>query len=206
MRLLIALKIMLRAVVGVIFTPVALRGLRSDVRRLVARSPQSLPIGPVLPPVSTTSTLTGNLEGANPKGVRLNGHPDWFDYGVTFRGTPVSKNDIGKSVELTLIHAKSGSFVRSIRILEEVPTAAPSPVPGFSPPIPALAAPNRGATDGQIGFVRKLAEKAALSAEDLEVLSQSRFKTALAALTEAQMSQMISFLGGYARRGDRRRR
>ena len=205
MRLLILLKIMLRAVVGLIFTPVALRGLRRDVRRLVAPSPGTRPAVPTAPAPRATSTLSGVLEGANSKGVKLEGHPRWVDYGLTFQGNPVSKDDIGKPVEIVLIHAKSGSFIRSIRILEPV-RAAQTAVPGHLPVIPGPCAPVQGATAAQIAFVRILARTSALSEGDLEILSQSRFKTAFAALTEAQMSRLISFLGGYPRRGDRKRR
>lgn len=205
MRLLIALKILLRLVVGVIFTPVALRGTRRDLHRLVATSPPARKVDPVPPAPSTLRTLAAVLEDANRQGVKLQGHPLWVDYGKTFQGTPVSKDDIGKSVELVLIHAISGSYVRSIRIVEVAP---PVQVPVQEHP-PLLAAPPKAsgpkASANQIAFVHSLRVPRGLSEENLEGLALARFKKGFLALSESEMSQVITFLGGYQKRHDRKR-
>jgi hypothetical protein len=206
MRILIALKIMLRAIVGVIFTPVALRGIRQDVHRLVAKAPEKRPAGSGVPAPSTLTPLIGVLEDANEKGIKLQGHPRWVDYGQTFRGNPVSRSDIGKPVELVLVHAKSGPFLRSIRIRADAPPAqmaAPAHPPVIALP---LAAARPRASANQIDFVLRLARLAGLTEEDLESLAQSRFRKEFTSLSEAEMSRVITFLGGYPRRRDRKRR
>src|SRR5436189_3742 len=114
MRFLIALKIIVRFIVGVIFTPVALRGIRRDVHRMVAPGPPARKDDAVPPAPSTQTIQAGVLEDANRQGVKLQGQPRWIDYGRTFQGEPVSNADIGKPVELVLVHARSGSYIRRV--------------------------------------------------------------------------------------------
>jgi hypothetical protein len=204
MRLLIALKILLRLVAGFFFTPVALRGTRRDLVRLAA-SPPATRVASAPPAPSSTSTQAGVLADANRQGIVLQGQSRWINYGTTFQGTPVSKDDIGRPVELVLIHAKSGSYVRSIRILENAPPAQ-RPVVEHSPIL--VAAPRASgppAHPNQIAFVHSLRTARGLSEEDLEGLALSRFKKGFRALSASEVSQVITFLGGYPRRHDRRR-
>jgi hypothetical protein len=205
MRLLIALKILLRLVAGFFFTPVALRGMRRDFARLVASSSPAEKVAPAPPAPSSTSTLAGVLADANRQGIMIQGQSLWINYGTTFQGNPASKDDIGRSVELVLIHAKSGSYVRAIRILENAPPAQ-TPVPEHTPvlaPTPWASGPMASAN--QIAFVHSLRLPRGLSEEDLEGLALSRFKKGFSRLSASEMSQVITFLGGYPKRHDRRR-
>lgn len=207
MRLLIALKILLRLVVGVIFTPIALRGTRRDLARLVAPRPPAQQGAAAPPAPSSLAALGGILEDANQQGVKLQDLHRWIDYGKTFQGNKVSKADIGKSVELLLIQAKSGAYVRSIRVADlarpgQVPAPRQAPVIAASP-----KASGRKASANQIAYAQLLRRQGGnkLSEEDLESLSQLRFKKGFGSLSEPEMSQMITLLGGYPKRHDRQR-
>jgi hypothetical protein len=205
MRLLIALKILLRLVAGFFFTPAALRGTRRDLVRLVAPSSPVARAASAPPAPSSTSTLTGVLADANRQGILLQGQSRWINYGKTYQGNPLSKDDIGRSVELVLIHAKSGSYVRSIRILENAP---PAQRPVLEHPPVLVASPRASgppASANQIAFVHSLRLPRGLTEEDLEGLAVSRFKRGFRALSASEMSQVITFLGGYQKRHDRRR-
>jgi hypothetical protein len=147
----------------------------------------------------------GVLEDANQQGVKLRDHPRWVDYGATFSGTKVSKSDIGKSAELLLIHAKSGAYVRSIRIAEAArPEEVPAPKQARAIDASRKASGPR-ASANQIAYVHflRLRDGNGLSEEDLENLSLARFKKGFGSLSGPEMSGLITLLGGYPRRRDR---
>src|SRR5947208_2205129 len=66
-----------------------------------------------------------------------------------------------------------------------------------APVIVALhEAPASQASAAQIDFVWRLARPRGLSEGDLEGLARTRFRKGLGALSESEMSQVITFLGG----------
>lgn len=165
-------------------------------------------------PPSSLSTFTGRLTDANRQGVKIEGHPDWLDYGTTFRGSPAERSDIGRRVDVTIVHSLSGPYVRSIRLARDqepsvVAQTAPAGIPAPAlPALPRISGPEGppAPTPSQLEYASELARKGGLSPDQLNALSLARFGKAFASLNAAEVSRMIVFLGGYPRAQRRRGR
>lgn len=70
----------------------------------------------------TAETVTGRVASVNPKGVRLDGHDDWFNFSKF--ADDIVPPERGQTVTLSL--DRSG-FVRSVSISEAGPSASLAP-------------------------------------------------------------------------------
>ena len=145
-------------------------------------------------------SVKGKVERVNPRGIMIAG--TWYDFNSSFEGDKPGKEIVGQEVDLALVDSKSGKqFIRAFEVCGEIvgdpqggdepaqesaqESAAEGPSPGDDP-----------ATPQQVEYVETLLEKAGLAQDDLEQLSQIRFKKAFADLTKREASRTITYLGG----------
>ena len=143
-------------------------------------------------------SLKGVVERVNPRGLKVAG--SWYDFDRSFpEGDRPGAEIVGQEVELALAEAKSGKqFIRAFETSGEI---TGDPEGGDPPPAEAPAPENStlggdSASPKQVEFVKLLTEKAGLSDDDLERLTDIRFGKAFADLTKREASMTIAFLGG----------
>lgn len=138
----------------------------------------------------------GVVEQVNKRGLKVAGA--WYDYDRSFQGDRPGTEVVGQEVELALAESKSGrQFIRALEICEEIvgdpddgdERAEESAAEGASPG-------DDRASPKQVEYVKLLTEKAGLTDDDVEQLTEIRFKKAFADLTKREVSQTITFLGG----------
>lgn len=113
---------------------------------------------------------------------------------------------MGQEVELSISGSRGAKqFFNALEVCGEIlgdPEGGPEPAPESAPEGPT-ASEDR-ASPKQVEFVKLLTEKAGLTADDVERLTEIRFKKPFADLTKREVSQTISFLGGGDNPGRRR--
>ena len=143
-------------------------------------------------------SVKGVVERVNPRGLKVAG--TWYDYHPSFpENERPGAEAIGQEVELALAESKSGKpFIRSFEISDGI---AGDPGDGDAQPAEATApeGPSPGedcASPKQVKFIGTLLEKEGLTDDDLEGMTQIRFKKAFADLTKREASRTIQYLGG----------
>jgi len=143
-------------------------------------------------------SVKGVVERVNQRGLKVAG--TWYDYDRSFpEGERPGAEVVGQEIELAVADSKNGKqFIRSFEICGEIAGDT-----GDGDPQPAEAAAPEGASPGedraspkQVEFVKSLTEKAGLTDDDVEQLTEIRFKKSFADLTKREASMAIAFLGG----------
>jgi len=141
-------------------------------------------------------SVKGTVEQVNGRGMKVAG--EWYDYDRNFKAERPGKEVVGMEVDLAFAQAKGGrKFIHGFEICGEIlgdPEGGGEPAPESAP---ETASPSADcASPKQVEFVKLLTEKAGLTDDDVEQLTDIRFKKAFADLTKREASQTIAFLGG----------
>jgi len=142
-------------------------------------------------------SVKGVVERVNQRGVKIAGA--WYDYDRSFpQGDRPGPEIVDQEVELALAESKSGKqFIRAFEVCGEI---AGDPDDGDQPaeaPAPEGASPGEDrASPKQVKFIGTLLEKEGLTDDDLDGMTQIRFKKAFADLTKREASRTIQYLGG----------
>lgn len=150
--------------------------------------------------------VKGVVEKVNPRGIRIGG--TWYDFDNSFVGEKPGREIVGQEVELALADSKDGKqFFRALEVTGEIvgdPEGGDEPAQESAPE--GASPGDQPATPQQVEYVKLLTEKAGLTSDDLEQLSQIRFKKAFADLTKREASRTITYLGGGDHPGRARQR
>lgn len=160
-------------------------------------------------------SLKGVVEKVNPRGILVGG--TWYNYDDSFEGDRPGREIVGHEIELVLTPPKEGRPCISGFSLSDAIAVNPEdggepaeggPAEDAGPKEGAGQTPARvdaTATANQVKFVELLLKETGLTKEDLDQLSQIRFKKAFGDLTKGEVSRTISYLGGGDSRGRARR-
>jgi len=141
-------------------------------------------------------SVKGVVQKANPGGVLIAGA--WYDYDDSFEGEKPGREIVGQEVELAISGADENGkpLFNALEVCGEI-LGNPE---GGEKPAPESAPKGAGPSDDrpspkQVEFAKLMTEKAGLTDDDVEQLSQIRFKKAFADLTKREVSWTISYLG-----------
>ena len=160
-------------------------------------------------------SVKGVVEKVNPRGILVGG--TWYNYDDSFEGGKPGREIVGQEIELVLTPPKDGrpcitgfELRGAIAVDPEVgeEPAEGAPAEGAGPGEPAGETPPKAdgpATPNQVKFVELLLKETGLTRDDLDRLSQIRFKKASGDLTRREASWTITYLGGGDSRGRARR-
>lgn len=142
--------------------------------------------------VTKLQSIKGVVERVNPRGLMIAGA--WYDFDGSFEGDKPGKELVGQEVELALAGSKGGKqYFHALEVCGEIlgdPEGGDEPAPESASPGEDRASPK------QVKFIGTLLEREGLTDEDLEGMTQVRFKKAFADLTKREASRTIQYLGG----------
>jgi hypothetical protein len=160
-------------------------------------------------------SVKGVVEKVNPRGIKVGG--TWYNFDDSFEGDRPGWGIVGQEVDLALTPPKDGRpCIAAFEVCGEIvgnPEGGDEPAEGTqaegaSPGDSSGETPpkaDESATPNQVRYVESLLKETGLATDDLDQLSQIRFKKSFADLTKREASQTIGYLGGGDSRSRARR-